>query len=361
MSDSENLFIIGSPFRHYSREAFLKKLTDVASEVCDEVDVLGANEPAQKPNIVWDEYIVKDDCSPVRRQLSFLNYQLRSALDVGAYDHVMVRDAPCVFSTLLLRAKRRDHSTIITQKTNRPIINTVSEASMRISERLIVEAPSVLEEWSGSYADKSAVGATYVDTSRYEARVSFPDRPDSIGYLGIIRDRKGIPSLLESVPGIRGSNPGLTVEIAGDGPLHDEVTEAATGTESLEYHGYVDDSEVVSFYNGLKLFILPTESEGLPNVALEAMACGTPVLATSVGGIPDLVEDGVNGFLMEGNSPETIERNVSRALESDLESISEAAQRTIRSEYTRSDAIERYTQILRNTEERKHETSSRTT
>jgi glycosyltransferase involved in cell wall biosynthesis len=65
------------------------------------------------------------------------------------------------------------------------------------------------------------------------------------------------------------------------------------------------------------------------------MACGTPVLATSVGGVPDLIKDGNIGFIMADNSPECIARNVIRALEHpELEKIVKNARKFIKDEYS---------------------------
>ena len=75
------------------------------------------------------------------------------------------------------------------------------------------------------------------------------------------------------------------------------------------------------------------------------MACGTPVLATSVGGAPDLIKDEETGFIMEGNSPECIAKNVIRALEHpNLERIVENARALVEREFTYEVAggIEKY-------------------
>ena len=77
------------------------------------------------------------------------------------------------------------------------------------------------------------------------------------------------------------------------------------------------------------------------------MACGTPVLATSVGGVPDLIKDGETGFIMEDNSPKCIAENVTRALKyPNLEDIVKNARKLIEKEYTYEAAVERYRRIL---------------
>ena len=70
--------------------------------------------------------------------------------------------------------------------------------------------------------------------------------------------------------------------------------------------GNLTPDKLVKFYNSADLLCLPSFSEGFPNVIIESLMCGTPVVASSVGGIPEIIKDGVNGFLIDPKSPESI-------------------------------------------------------
>jgi glycosyltransferase involved in cell wall biosynthesis len=111
--------------------------------------------------------------------------------------------------------------------------------------------------------------------------------------------------------------------------------------------GRVSHDEVPRYLNQLKLLVIPSYSEGLPNVILEAMASGTPVLATPVGSIPDIITGGETGFIMENNSPECIAKNVIRALNHpNLGQISQNGAALIEKEYRYDVLRARYESII---------------
>ncbi|HEV3403651.1 MAG TPA: glycosyltransferase family 4 protein [Gaiellaceae bacterium] len=102
-------------------------------------------------------------------------------------------------------------------------------------------------------------------------------------YAGRLSQEKGIAELVEATRGMR-------LVVAGDGPLRALVPDAL---------GFVSHDELEQLYDRAAVVVLPSHREGLPLCLLEAMAHGRPVVATAVGGIPQLVEDGRTGLLVE--------------------------------------------------------------
>jgi glycosyltransferase involved in cell wall biosynthesis len=114
-----------------------------------------------------------------------------------------------------------------------------------------------------------------------------------------LREEKRIDVLIASVPRIRTRYPDVEFQIVGDGRCREQLMKLATALGVLpqvRFMGHRDD--VPAILSESDLFVLPSESEASPNVILEAMAAGLPVVASNVGGIPELVTDGVTGSLV---------------------------------------------------------------
>ena len=117
-----------------------------------------------------------------------------------------------------------------------------------------------------------------------------------------IAHNKGIPLLLEAYEKLikASSQNKFILNIVGDGPLRNQL-EIQYASNNIIFHGRVDEVEKEKLLQSADLFVFPTLFEGMPTAVLEAMSVGLPVIATKVGGIPDLV-DITNGFLIEKNS-----------------------------------------------------------
>ena len=104
--------------------------------------------------------------------------------------------------------------------------------------------------------------------------------------------------------------------VIGEGPEDTNLRSIAHKLgvhESVDWLGYQEDPG--RLYHRMAVLLIPSRSEGLPNVALEAMASGVPVVASAVGGVPEVVADGRAGFLAAAEDAEGLGRGVIRLLE----------------------------------------------
>jgi glycosyltransferase involved in cell wall biosynthesis len=104
---------------------------------------------------------------------------------------------------------------------------------------------------------------------------------------------KGGAVLLEALPGLLATAPGANVVLAGPGEPPSRLPERAS------WRGWLDSSQRDAALDGADVFVMPSLSEGMPMALLEAMARGLPIVATRVGGVPELLTDGVDALLVE--------------------------------------------------------------
>lgn len=124
-------------------------------------------------------------------------------------------------------------------------------------------------------------------------RLGLPDKGRLMLYAGNLKRSKGVFDLVEAVrrlPDHRYDQ----LYIVGDGPARQSLGEVITRSgleEKIIPVGRRDHRELADWLAAVDLLVLPSHAEGVPNVVLEAMACGTPVVATNVGGIPEVLPD----------------------------------------------------------------------
>jgi glycosyltransferase involved in cell wall biosynthesis len=136
-----------------------------------------------------------------------------------------------------------------------------------------------------------------------------------VGCIGRIEPRKGILDLVAAAPLIREAIPGARVVVIGDDPYGTDPAylarvKTATGVEHLPW---VENAAGVMRH--LDVLVAPSHQEPFGTVLSEAMAVGTPVVATRVGGLPEVVDDGVTGLLVEPGEPAALAAAVQRVYE----------------------------------------------
>lgn len=201
------------------------------------------------------------------------------------------------------------------------LTRTTSSLACALSNRIVLYSHRLKSEWKlERYSSKIAIANHHFpDYDMFRIRKHFVDRENTIGYVGRLSEEKGVMNLIRAAPHLMSSKPDIGLTIAGDGPCRKAILDFLNeqGLEKkVKVLGWIPHDQLPELLNELRLVVMPSSTEGLPNVMLEAMGCGTPVLATAVGAIPDVIEDGGTGFLMETDSPECILSNILRAIDS---------------------------------------------
>jgi glycosyltransferase involved in cell wall biosynthesis len=197
----------------------------------------------------------------------------------------------------------------------------VGKQTIKTAERIIVISKATKNYVLRLGADSKKISVIYngVDLERFKL---MPEAKERVrGKLGIPEDavialtvrrlvyKNGIDTLLESARIAIKENPKVVFLVVGKGPDFEDVKTriAELGIEKkFILAGFVSDEDLPSYYNAADFFVLPSKSgEGLPLVALEAMACGLPVIATDVGGIGEIMIKGF-GKLVAPSKPSAL-------------------------------------------------------
>jgi glycosyltransferase involved in cell wall biosynthesis len=226
----------------------------------------------------------------------------------------------------------------------------------KLADKIGVYSPCLISQWGlEQYRNKIFIAHEhFLDFNKFKTKTGFNDRQLSIGFIGRLSTEKGIQNFVAALSSVREMFPGIPILIGGDGPLIDEI-KAYLQTEKLcdhvEFTGWIPHDDLPDYLNRLCLLVIPSYREGLPNIALEAMACGTPVLSTPVGALPDILKEGETGFIMETNSPACIAENIIRVLKSpDIERIAENGRMFVQENYSFEKTVEIWSSILEESE-----------
>jgi len=228
----------------------------------------------------------------------------------------------------------------------------LSKINLLLSNYIIIYSEEIIVERNlNNYKHKCFVAHEhFLDLEKFKINKKIYERDNLIGYIGTLVELKGVLNFAEAIPKIISQRDNLEFLLVGKGHLKEHLSmyiSEMSLNNIVKLCGWIPHNNLPSHMNELKILVLPSYTEGLPNVMIEAMACGAVILATSVGAIPDVIKDGETGFLMENNSPECIAANVIRALEhSDLEGIARRARALVEREFTFEKAVERWREVL---------------
>jgi len=233
-----------------------------------------------------------------------------------------------------------------------------------LSDLIIMPSKKMLSELGlRGHADKvhTAVGIINLDFfDEFKIVNDYKGRKNAVGYVGGLARSKGILNLFEGIR-IIVNNLGDKAPhflIIGGGELYSYLKNKLD-TYKLSNHvfltGHMPHKALPKYYNEMKLLILPSYTEGLPSVILEAMACGTLVLATPVGAVPDVIKDGETGFLLRSNDPKHIADKIIELLNKPelLEKVSINVYNYVRENFSYEKTLQAWRKILQEMEKQK--------
>jgi|Tabmets5t2r1_1033131.scaffolds.fasta_scaffold00992_3 glycosyltransferase involved in cell wall biosynthesis len=194
-----------------------------------------------------------------------------------------------------------------------PVVQTVSRVMARRADLVRAVSRQIATDavQAGVDPDRVVVIGSRCDTGLFDPerwkaeaavlRAGLRGDPSApvIGFLGSLNGSKGIDVLRDAVLELGRSRP-VRLAVAGDGPLRSLLQEAATipGAPGISLLGRLPGLDVPRFLRAIDIVVLPSYDEGLPRAVLEAMSMARPVVASAVGGIPELIQHGVNGLLV---------------------------------------------------------------
>lgn len=183
----------------------------------------------------------------------------------------------------------------------------------------------------------------------------------TIGYIGRLVDGKGLEDLLRAVANLKFSRFARSGEarqisnfkllIYGTGPLEAKLKKIAEDlkiSDKIEWQGFVPYSRVPEALSQIDIFVYPSWHEGFGRSIMEALAMEKAVVATRVGGIPDLIKDGENGFLVKSHNPEALALKIKELMESKglREKFGKAGRKFVSENFEWNDGIKKFANLF---------------
>jgi len=189
--------------------------------------------------------------------------------------------------------------------------------TLKNAAALIALTEDMKKEIQKTYNKKIFVIPNGIDLIKFENiskknRLPYNDK-NIILFVGRLHPVKGVKYLIEAMRIIKDKDSYTELIIIGDGEEKKKLQNVVKKiglSNTITFMGEIPNRKVSKYMTASDILVLPSLSEGFPNVILEAMASGIPIVATGVGGVPEIMEDGVNGFLVEPGDPTQIAQKV---------------------------------------------------
>ena len=218
---------------------------------------------------------------------------------------------------------------------------------LRRADRVVALCSQAVREAraQGFVKERIATIPNGVDARRFRPASCREHARKRIVYAGSLTATKGVDVLIDAFAGLQPQHAVLRLDIFGSGPLRESLQAKAAQlglSGHVSFYGEVADIE--RHLNDACVFVQPSLVEGMSNVILEAMAAGLPVVATRAGAAPEIIQDGLNGLLVDAGSPEQIRDAIVRIVsdENFAQRLGQEARSAVESRYAIDIVAEQY-------------------
>jgi glycosyltransferase involved in cell wall biosynthesis len=349
----------------------ISNLLEISCSIYDQVNLItsfnGIDIPLNRKNLSYIDLNYDVNVNPILKVFKYLLMQFEIAWimiksrNVGTW--IFFLEAHTLLLPIIISKILSDDTMILLGSSlkhawaanNDPIIyfSTIFEdISFKLADRIIIYSPNLVKYWDLEKYNKKIIIAPrhIINFDKFKITKNFNEKENLIGYIGRLSEEKGINNFLDAIKILSKTENDLKFLIGGNGNLKVEVEKFIKKNElndTVKFIGWIPQDKLPNYLNEIKLLVIPSYTEGLPNIMLESMACGTPVLANSVGSIPDIIEDGFNGFLIAKNSPENIAKDILRVIKSDIKEVSFNANKMVKENFNSFKVTENWKNMIK--------------
>jgi len=200
-------------------------------------------------------------------------------------------------------------------------IKLVSKTIIKNADSVIALTNNMKMVMQTIYNRDIAVIPNGINIENYRDELDEHKRENSgkrILFVGRLDPVKGVQYLLKAMEIVCEVLPDAKLILVGDGEEREKLeclTNSLGMRDRVQFVGRIPHEKIPDYLYQADIFVLPSLSEGLAIVILEAMACGLPIVATRVGGVPDIIEDGVNGYMVESGDFQEMAKKIIFILE----------------------------------------------
>jgi glycosyltransferase involved in cell wall biosynthesis len=221
----------------------------------------------------------------------------------------------------------------------RPFITISNYNKRQLMERYSLPEDSIVVNYCG------------IDMEYFKKDVNLRPEKYTITSVSALKDVKGLKYLIQACKVLNDRDLPFKCQIIGGGPDHADLQELINCnnlSQKVELLGVKSENEIKVYLDNSSIFVLPSLSEGIPVAVMEAMAMRLPVIATNITGLPEIIENGVNGYLVPPKDPEALAEKIIELYKNPglREKFGKVARKTIEQKFNLQKNITRFEELI---------------